>query len=231
MSLLRATQLSKGYTVGGNAVQAVRNVSLEVAAGELVALVGPSGSGKSTLLNLLGGLERPDSGRISLGDQEYGSLSEERLTVLRRRCIGYIFQSFNLVPGQTAADNVALPALLDGRRPSRQEVQKALSAVGLAHRADHRAALLSGGEQQRVAVARALLCRPPLILADEPSASLDSVTGAAIIDLLRRAAASGQAVLLVTHDPGAAALADRILYLRDGSIVGEERSSLAKGGV
>jgi putative ABC transport system ATP-binding protein len=223
VELLRATRLTKIYAAGNHQVLALQDVDLTAAAGEMVALVGPSGSGKSTLLALLGGLERPTSGSVSLLGTDYSQLSEEALTRLRRRSIGYIFQSFNLIPGLTAAENVALTARLDGRRITAEEVDEALRAVGLAHRKHHRATELSGGEQQRVAIARALLSRPPLILADEPTASLDSATGATILSLLRKAVENGQTVILVTHDMQAASQADRIIYLRDGAIVGQEQ--------
>jgi putative ABC transport system ATP-binding protein len=222
--------LVRGHRHGAHVVPALRGVSLTIAAGELVAVTGPSGSGKSTLLHLLGGLDVPDAGRVVIAGQTLGALSDDDLTVFRRRRIGVVFQAYNLLPTLTAEENVALPLLLDGvsRRASDPRVAEALKAVGMLARRSHRPAELSGGEQQRIAVARALVVEPALILADEPTGSLDSRTAADVLDLLREAArARGRTILMVTHDRDAAAVADRELRMVDGALTaghGHDRS-------
>ncbi|MFD0367146.1 ABC transporter ATP-binding protein [Streptomyces sp. NPDC127114] len=184
--------------------------------------MGPSGSGKSTLLQCAAGLDRPTAGSVEIDGIPLAGLSERRLTLLRRDRIGFVFQSFNLLPALTAAQNVALPLRLAGRRPSRAEVRDALARVGLAGRERHRPGQLSGGQQQRVALARALITRPAVLFGDEPTGALDSTTGRAVLDLLRELVdRDGQTIVMVTHDPVAAARADRVVFLVDGRVHGE----------
>lgn len=213
--------LVRRYRHGAGVVAALRGVSLTIREGELVAVTGPSGSGKSTLLHLLGGLDVADAGRVVVAGQTLGALSDDALTVFRRRRIGIVFQAFNLLPILTAEENVALPLLLDDvpRREARGRAGEALAAVGMLSRRSHRPAELSGGEQQRVAVARALAVEPALILADEPTGNLDSRAASDVLDLLQRAARSGRTILMVTHDGEAAARADRALHMVDGALV------------
>jgi putative ABC transport system ATP-binding protein len=216
--------VTKVYPARSGAVTALREVSAGFAAGTFTAVMGPSGSGKSTLLQCAAGLDRPTSGQVLLAGQELGGLSEHRLTLLRRESVGFIFQSFNLLPSLSAGQNVGLPLRLAGRRPRRSEVTAALAAVGLADRAGHRPAELSGGQQQRVAIARALITAPPVIFADEPTGMLDSASGREVLDLLRGLSDERHAtVVLVTHDPAAAARADRVIFLADGQLAGELR--------
>jgi putative ABC transport system ATP-binding protein len=221
--LLEARDLHRAFGSGATAVQALRGVSLAVTEGEMVAIMGPSGSGKSTLLHILGALDRPDSGSVAIDGNRYDDLSDRELTRLRGEVFGFVFQFFNLLPTLTAAENVLLPALVNGERPARyaSRVDALLGRVGLGGRAAHRPTELSGGEQQRVAIARALLRHPRLVLADEPTGNLDSKAGGAVMRLLREVVDEGQTVVMVTHDPGAAALADRVVFLRDGEIAGE----------
>src|SRR4051794_4540392 len=220
---LHARGIVKVFGEGAGAVRALRGVDATVADGEFVAIMGPSGSGKSTLLHILGGLDRPTEGSVDLRGKRYDDLDDRALTRLRGEVFGFIFQFFNLLPTLTAAENVLLPALVAGEHPSRyaDRVDELLALVGLAGRAAHRPSEMSGGEQQRVAIARALLRRPQVLLADEPTGNLDSRSGGIVLGLLRRLVDGGQTVVMVTHDPGAAALADRILFVRDGEIVAE----------
>jgi putative ABC transport system ATP-binding protein len=221
--LLEARELVRTFGSEATAVQALRGVDLAVADGEMVAIMGPSGSGKSTLLHILGALDRPDSGSVAVRGRRYDSLSDAQLTQLRGEVFGFVFQFFNLLPTLTAAENVLLPALVNGERPAKvaARVDELVALVGLTDRAAHLPTELSGGEQQRVAIARALLREPDVVLADEPTGNLDSSSGAAVMSLLRELVDGGQTVVMVTHDPGAASLADRIVFLRDGGIVGE----------
>ncbi|BBG03044.1 MULTISPECIES: ABC transporter ATP-binding protein [Pseudonocardia] len=205
-------------STGSAPVHALDDVSLRLYPGILTALMGPSGSGKSTLLHCAAGLDTPTSGRVLLGGTDVGALSERRRTLLRRERIGVVFQAYNLVASLTAAQNIALPARLAGRRVSAGAVRAALDTVGLADRAAHRPAQLSGGQQQRVAIARAVLTRTEVLVADEPTGSLDSSSAAAVLALLRRCTEQGTATLLVTHDPVAAARADEVVVLRDGRV-------------
>jgi len=218
---IRAIGLSRRFEVGEIPVHALRDVNLEVAAGQFVALVGPSGSGKSTFLNLVGGLDRATSGELWIDGVELSASKEKTLTEHRRKRVGFVFQSFNLLPRLTALENVALPLMFRGV-PQRQRLDRAqalLDQVGLTGRTEHRPTQLSGGEQQRVAIARALVNRPAIVLADEPTGNLDSTTGGEIMDLLRRLnREEGVTLLLVTHDVEAAAFADRVVQLRDGRI-------------
>jgi putative ABC transport system ATP-binding protein len=213
-------RVTKEYRSGG-VVTALNQVTLDFEAGTFTAVMGPSGSGKSTLLQCAAGLDRPTSGEVWLGGKELGDLSETRLTVLRRSRIGFVFQSFNLLPSLTAELNVALPLRLAGRRPAKGEVRDMLAVVGLADRARHRPSELSGGQQQRVAIARALVTRPSVVFADEPTGMLDSAAGREVLGLLRGLTGSRQTVVMVTHDPVAAAYADRVLFLADGQVAGE----------
>jgi ABC-type lipoprotein export system ATPase subunit len=220
--LLEARGLVRTFGAEATAVQALRGVDVAVAEGEMVAIMGPSGSGKSTMLHILGALDRPDSGTVAVRGRRYDSLSDAELTALRGDVFGFVFQFFNLLPTLTAAENVLLPALVNGERAGKvaARVDELVELVGLGDRSAHLPTELSGGEQQRVAIARALLREPDVVLADEPTGNLDSSSGAAVMSLLRRVVDGGQTVVMVTHDPGAAALADRIVFLRDGSIVG-----------
>ncbi|MFJ8466481.1 ABC transporter ATP-binding protein [Streptomyces swartbergensis] len=203
-------------------VTALDDVCLAFPAGTFTAVMGPSGSGKSTLLQCAAGLDRPTSGSVTLTGTELTGLSERRLTLLRRERVGFVFQSFNLLPALTAGQNVALPLRLAGRRVPQARVRQALQQVGLADRARHRPAQLSGGQQQRVALARALITRPDVLFADEPTGALDTRTGREVLGLLRALVdREGQTVVMVTHDPVAAAHADRVLFLVDGRVHGE----------
>ncbi|MBM7168419.1 ABC transporter ATP-binding protein [Streptomyces sp. G44] len=203
-------------------VAALDGVDLEVPAGTFLAVMGPSGSGKSTLLQCAAGLDRPTSGTVEVGGTPLTGLSERRLTLLRRERIGFVFQAFNLLPSLSAAQNVALPLRLAGRRPSRTEIRDALGRVGLAGRAGHRPGELSGGQQQRVALARALVSRPAVLFGDEPTGALDTGTGRQVLGLLRELVdREGQTTVMVTHDPVAASYADRVVFLVDGRVVGE----------
>ncbi|MFJ8668602.1 ABC transporter ATP-binding protein [Streptomyces sp. NPDC093600] len=203
-------------------VRALDGVDLDFRAGTFTAVMGPSGSGKSTLLRCAAGLDRPTGGRVEVGGVALEKLSERRLTLLRRDRIGFVFQSFNLLPSLTAAQNVALPLRLAGRRPSRTEVREALARVGLAGREKHRPGELSGGQQQRVAIARALITRPAVLFADEPTGALDSTTSRDVLTMLRELVdRDDQTIVMVTHDPVAAARADRVVFLVDGRVSGE----------
>jgi putative ABC transport system ATP-binding protein len=212
--------VSKVHGEGHVAVHALRAVTLSVAAGELVAVMGPSGSGKSTMLALAGGLDRPTGGRVLVRGEDVASLNPEGLAELRRRRVGYVFQDRNLLPQLTAAENVALPLELDGLRPrtARTQATALLDQLGLAQLADRFPEDLSGGEQQRVAVARGLVGPRSLLLADEPTASLDLLNGEAVVDMLRRRCDDGAAALMVTHDAAFAGWADRVAFLRDGRL-------------
>lgn len=223
--LLRAIGLSRTFTGTAAVVVALRDVSLTVDAGEVVAVEGPSGSGKSTLLHLLAGLDPPDAGTVQVGSTELGDMSETERTTFRRRHIGIVLQRPDLLPTLDALDNVAVPAILDGCKPrvARRRAAAQLDAVGLTHRRQHRPAELSGGEQQRLCLARALINQPDVVLADEPTATLDSNGTDELLDLFRGIAATGRAVVLATHDPRAAARAHRGIRLVDGAIAWPER--------
>ena len=221
--IIRLDDLTRIYEVGDTEVRALDGVSLHIHRGDFVALMGPSGSGKSTLLNLLGCLDTPTSGVYLLDGEAVQGLSEDRLADIRRERIGFIFQSYHLVPRMTAVRNVELPLILAGVDPRarRERALAALDSVGLGHRAGHRPHQLSGGERQRVAIARAMVTKPSLLLADEPTGNLDSRTGAEIVALLEKLNAEGLTILLVTHDPGVAGHARRLLLLRDGRLVSD----------
>ena len=220
---LEARGLVKVFGEGAGAVRALRGVDVRIADGEFVAIMGPSGSGKSTLLHILGALDRPSDGSVEIGGRRYDDLDDKELTRLRGDVFGFVFQFFNLLPTLTAAENVLLPALVAGEPASdyADRTDALFELVGLTERASHLPAELSGGEQQRVAIARALLRRPDVMLADEPTGNLDSVSGTMVLGLLRRLVDDGQTVVMVTHDAGAAALADRVVFLRDGQVVSE----------
>jgi putative ABC transport system ATP-binding protein len=217
MPLLHLQQVTKVLDSGGRPLKVVDSVDLSVEAGEFVAILGPSGSGKSTLLGLMAGLDRPTSGEVWLRDQSLHALGEDHLAVLRRRAIGFVFQSFQLLPQLTARENVRLPLELVGASDAGAEADTLLAAVGLAERGHHYPSQLSGGEQQRTAVARAFAARPDLLLADEPTGNLDSATGARVLDVLSEMQRSrGTTLVLVTHDPAIAQRAGRHIHLRDG---------------
>ncbi|MFJ1974520.1 ABC transporter ATP-binding protein [Streptomyces sp. NPDC087903] len=219
---LTLRSVSRWYRSGGGRVTALDEVSLAFAPGTFTAVMGPSGSGKSTLLQCAAGLDRPDAGSVRLGDTELTKLGERRLTLLRRERIGFVFQAYNLLPSLTAAQNVALPLRLAGRRPPKARVREVLRRVGLDGRAGHRPSQLSGGQQQRVALARALITRPEVLFGDEPTGALDSRTGREVLTLLREMVDSeGRTVVMVTHDPVAASYADRVVFLVDGRVHGE----------
>jgi putative ABC transport system ATP-binding protein len=218
----RAAGLTKIYGTGQAAVRALDGVTAEFPRERFTAIMGPSGSGKSTLMHCLAGLDRPTGGQVLLGSLDLGPLSDTQLTVLRRERVGFIFQSFNLLPTLTVAENIALPLLLAGRRPDRSWLDAVVATVGLGDRLSHRPAELSGGQQQRAAVARALAGRPEIIFADEPTGNLDSRSGAQLLGFLRQAVSElGQTVVMVTHDPAAAGACDAVTFLADGRIVGE----------
>jgi putative ABC transport system ATP-binding protein len=219
--LLEAKGLTKVFRGDSVPVPAVRGVDLALRPAEFAAIIGPSGSGKSTLLHMLGGLEPPTSGEIWLAGQRVDGLTQARWAVLRRRHIGFVFQFFNLVSNMTVADNVELAALMGGatRKQARDRRSELLAELGLTARSDAAPARLSGGEQQRVALARAMANRPSLLLADEPTGNLDSAASAAVLRLLARAHADGQAILLVTHDARVASAADRVISLFDGTVI------------
>ena len=224
MSMVVVRDLQKVFRQGDSEVQALAGVSLDVAAGEFLSIMGPSGSGKSTLLHLIGGLDQASAGEIRIDGRELSRMTDDEITMFRRRKIGIVFQFFNLLPAHSAEENVALPLLLDHRRPRdvRPRVEAALAQVGLLHRRRHRPDELSGGEMQRVAIARALVIDPAVILADEPTGNLDTRTGEEILGLLREANQARRAtILLVTHEARAAACGSRIVTLKDGVVVSE----------
>jgi putative ABC transport system ATP-binding protein len=218
----RAVDLSKTYGAGEIVVRALDGVSVEFDRGRFTAVMGPSGSGKSTLMHCMAGLDVPTSGRTFIRDQEIGTLDDSGLTELRRSRVGFVFQSFNLVPTLTAGENVELPASLAGKATDQAWFDYLVDALGIADRLSHRPSELSGGQQQRVACARALITRPDLVFADEPTGNLDSAASAGVLAFLRRSVDEhGQSIVMVTHDPRAAAYADRVVFLTDGRVAGE----------
>jgi putative ABC transport system ATP-binding protein len=219
-TVVAARDLTRRYGEGESAVDALQGVSLDVPRGQFTAVMGPSGSGKSTLMHVLAGLDHPTSGTVSIDGQDITGMSDQELTLLRRRHIGFIFQFFNLLPMLTAEENIVLPLKVAGEQPERGWVDEVLDTVGLQERRTHRPFELSGGQQQRVAIARSVVAKPTVLFADEPTGNLDSSTSEEILTLLRRSVdAYGQTTLMVTHDPDAAAAADRVLFLADGLIV------------
>jgi len=219
MAVLSAAGLQKQYELGEYKIDALGGVDFKVEEGEFVAIMGPSGSGKSTLLHLLGGLDSPTEGDVVLSGRLFSKLPDHEITLTRRRNIGFVFQFFNLLPTLSAEENILLPVLIDGKKPgdSQERVDQLIQLVGLENRRDHKPDQLSGGEQQRVAVARALVTDPAILLADEPTGNLDTKTGKVIMELLRRSCDDlGQTIVAVTHDPRSAAYADRVVFLRDG---------------
>ena len=218
MALIEMENICKTYRAGEHTVEALQNISLSVEAGEFVAVVGSSGSGKSTLMNLLGCLDLPDSGSYFLDGVDVPIQDEPDLCRIRNRKIGFIFQHFHLIPTLTAAENIELPLSYRGipRAERKRLAAEALDKMGLLSRASHRPAQLSGGQQQRVAIARAIAARPPLILADEPTGNLDSATGREVMDTLLALNGEGHTIILITHDPGVAAMAGRIVRIQDG---------------
>jgi len=219
---LEATDLVKTYGSGNTAVRALDGVSVAFAAGEFTAIMGPSGSGKSTLMHCLAGLDTPTSGSVRIGGTEISGLGDRALTLLRRRRVGFVFQSFNLLPTLTAEQNIRLPLELAGRKPEPEWWDAVIASLGLTDRLRHRPSQLSGGQQQRVACARALITRPDVVFADEPTGNLDSRSGAEVLGFLRESVRElGQTVIMVTHDPVAASYAGRVLFLADGRVSGE----------
>lgn len=228
----RVTDLTKSYGTGSGALTALDTVSIGIRQGEFTAIMGPSGSGKSTLMHIMAGLDSPTSGGVWLGNTDITSLKDEQLTVLRRRRVGFVFQSFNLVPTLDVMGNILLPFELDGRRPNTDErawIDHLVGSLGLNGRLTHRPHELSGGQQQRVAIARALGTRPDLVFADEPTGNLDSRTSREVLSLLAAANSEyGQSIAMVTHDPIAASYADRTIFLADGRIAHDREKSSAE---
>jgi putative ABC transport system ATP-binding protein len=219
-AVVTANGVTRRYGEGDTAVDALRGVSIEIARGQLTAVMGPSGSGKSTLMHILAGLDKPTDGSVTIAGTEITELNDAQLTRLRREHIGFIFQFFNLLPMLTARENIVLPLDLSGAKSKNGWVEELSAKVGLTERLSHRPAELSGGQQQRVAIARALVSRPTVMFADEPTGNLDSTTSGEILELLRESVSNyGQTTVMVTHDAQAAAIADRILFLADGKIV------------
>jgi putative ABC transport system ATP-binding protein len=224
----RAVDIVKSYGSGSTEVRALDHVSVSLIEGEFTAIMGPSGSGKSTLMHCLAGLDNPTSGEVWVGELALAGLSDKLLTALRRDRIGFVFQSFNLVPTLTALENITLPMDIAGRKPDAAWLQTVITTLGIGDRLEHRPSELSGGQQQRVAVGRALASRPAIIFGDEPTGNLDSRSSGEVLGILRRSVDDlGQTVVIVTHDPKAASYADRVLFLADGRIVDELRSPTA----
>jgi putative ABC transport system ATP-binding protein len=226
----RVVNLTKTYGTGQALVTALDDVTLDLAAGEFTAVMGPSGSGKSTLMHCCAALDTADAGEVFIGDQELTRLKDKALTRLRRDEVGFVFQSFNLVPTLTAEENITLPLAIAGRKPDPGWYDNVISTVQLGDRLAHKPNELSGGQQQRVAIARALVSRPRIVFADEPTGNLDSHSGAEVLELLRRSVSDyGQTVVMVTHDPVAAAYTDRVVFLADGKVVDEMRQPSREG--
>ncbi len=230
MELLRCEQLTKIYGAGENCVKALDQVSFSVEAGEFVSIVGPSGSGKSTLLHILGGVDKPTSGRVLIGGTDIHSLSEDKLAIFRRRQIGLIYQFYNLLPVLNVEENILLPHLLDGRKPDIQRLDQVVESLGLENRRRNLPSQLSGGQQQRVSIGRALYNRPAILLADEPTGNLDRKNGAEIIEMMKRANRKlRQTQILITHDESIALQADRMIWIEDGRILRDERIRMLGG--
>jgi putative ABC transport system ATP-binding protein len=231
MALIELVGIEKTYHLGENVVRALRGASLSVEDGEMVAIMGASGSGKSTMLNVVGTLDRPDAGTYVLDGEAIESYDEVQLAELRNRKIGFVFQSFHLLPRDTALENVELPMVYAGERPRRrrQRAQAALARVGLAERMDHLPTQLSGGQQQRVSIARALVNDPVLLLADEPTGALDSATTGQVMELFLELHRQGMTIVIVTHDPNIARYAERVVTFKDGAVTADERRQDARG--
>jgi putative ABC transport system ATP-binding protein len=224
MAILEASGVQKHYQLGEHTILALAGIDFQVSKGEFVAIMGPSGSGKSTLLHLLGGLDTPTKGEITLGGKQLSHLNEHQVTLARRHNVGFVFQFFNLIPTLTAEENVLLPLIIDGKDPRKysERLGQILDLVGLTDRRNHKPDQLSGGQQQRVALARALITEPAIVLADEPTGNLDTRSGTMIMELLQRSCRElSQTIIVVSHDPKAAAYSDRVIFLRDGLIVQE----------
>lgn len=223
MAVLEVKDLTKVYGQGESKVEALKSISFSVDRGEFVAIIGASGSGKSTLMNQIGGIDNPTSGSVKIEDKEITKMAEDELSIFRRRNIGMVYQFYNLIPTLTTEENIMLPWLLDGRKENRQKLDEIINALGLKERAKHLPGEMSGGQQQRTSIGRALINDPAFILADEPTGNLDSKTGAEIMDLLKYSNQKfHQTILLITHDEKIALQTDRIITMKDGSIVGDE---------
>jgi putative ABC transport system ATP-binding protein len=221
---VRTEHLTKIYGKGEATVHALDRVTLEIAAGQFTAIMGQSGSGKSTLLHCIAGLDTPSGGRVWIGDTEITALADKPLTLVRREAVGFVFQSFNLLPTLDAKDNILLPLKLAGKKPDQEWYDQVIDVLALRDRLTHRPSELSGGQQQRVAIARAMITKPTVIFADEPTGALDSASGTALLQFLRHSVDKlGQTVVMVTHDAQAASFADRIIRLADGQVVADER--------
>lgn len=221
MNLLEVKNICKTYGSGETAVKALKDVSFSVPKGEYVAVVGESGSGKSTLLNMIGALDTPTTGKVLIDGKDIFAMDERKLTVFRRRNIGFIFQAFNLVPELTVEQNIIFPVLLDYQKPDKKYLEELLAVLNLKERRNHLPSQLSGGQQQRVAIARAIATHPPIIMADEPTGALDSRTGRHVLEILRGLYREGTTILLITHDDGIAATARRVVRLSDGKIIAD----------
>ncbi len=220
MNILETTHLTKEYGAEPTLVKALDDVNITIEQGEFVAVVGTSGSGKSTLLNMLGGLDRPSAGSVKVDRYELGKLSDEDLTVFRRRCIGFVFQNYNLVPILNVYENIVMPIQLDGKKPDEAFIQEIITFLGLEKKLYHMPNTLSGGQQQRVSIARALAGKPAIILADEPTGNLDSKTSGEVIELLKVTSKTfHQTIVMITHNPEIAKRADRCIRIEDGKIV------------
>lgn len=223
MEILKVKNLNKTYITGDTKVEALKDVDLSINKGEFVSIVGASGSGKSTLLHLLGGLDRPTSGKVIIDGEDIYNYKEEKLAIFRRRKVGFIFQFFNLIPILNVEENIALPQLLDNEKISRDYLDELISILGIEDRKNHLPSELSGGQQQRVAIGRALFNKPSIVLADEPTGNLDSVTSKEVIELLKFTAKKfNQTLILITHELNIAQMADRVITLKDGDIVSDE---------
>ena len=232
MAILEAKSVRKQYKLGQVTVDALAGVDFSVRKGEFVAIMGPSGSGKSTLLQLLGGLDQPTDGEITLADKKLSMLGDDAITLVRRRNVGFIFQFYNLVPTLSAEENISLPLIIDGKNLAEyhERIEELLRVVDMTDRRDHKPDQLSGGQQQRVAIARAFVTNPSIVLADEPTGNLDSKNGEEILKLLRHSCDDlGQTIIMVTHDPKAASYADRVVFLKDGVVSGELKLNGARG--
>lgn len=223
MNILRTENLSKIYGAGDTEVRALDNLNLKIEKGEFVSIIGPSGSGKSTLLHMLGGVDHPTKGKIFIENNDISSMNETESAIFRRRKIGIIYQSFNLLPTLNVEKNILLPMLLDGRKPRKSEFQKIVEMLGLTKRLNHLPNELSGGQQQRVAIGRALIAKPSIILADEPTGNLDRRNTMATLDLLKKSNKEyNQTIVMITHDEEIASAADRVITITDGKIVADE---------